>query len=120
MKELGLMKNETIALGSRRLAIQDTSSNGHMPMSSEDGKYILVFNGEIYNFPELKKKLENHGFLFKSNSDTEVVLNAYIYWGVNCLDYFEGMFAIAVFNNQSGDLFIARDRAGEKAHTLLD
>lgn len=107
-------EERTIALGSRRLAIQDTSSNGHMPMSSEDGKYILVFNGEIYNFPELKKKLENHGFLFKSNSDTEVVLNAYIYWGVNCLDYFEGMFAIAVFNNQSGDLFIARDRAGEK------
>jgi asparagine synthase (glutamine-hydrolysing) len=106
--------NSTIALGSRRLAIQDLSANGHMPMLGSDGRYIIVFNGEIYNFPELKKTLIQKGFSFKSNSDTEGILLAYILWGPKCLEYLDGMFAIAIYDNETKDLFIARDRAGEK------
>jgi asparagine synthase (glutamine-hydrolysing) len=103
-----------IALGSRRLAIQDLSSNGHMPMISKNQDYILVFNGEIYNYLELKKSLESLGFKFYSNSDTECVLNAFIAWGKDCLQHFNGMFSIAIFDKQQNQLFIARDRAGEK------
>jgi asparagine synthase (glutamine-hydrolysing) len=103
-----------IALGSKRLAIQDLSSNGHMPMISKNQDYILVFNGEIYNYLELKKTLENLGFKFYSNSDSECVLNAFIAWGKDCLQHFNGMFSIAIFDKQLNQLFLARDRAGEK------
>lgn len=107
-------KEGTAGLGSRRLAIQDLSKNGHMPMLSQDGRYVIVFNGEIYNFPELKVTLAQKGFFFKSNSDTEGVLYAYMLWGYQCLEHLNGMFAIAIFDNLTHDIFLARDRAGEK------
>lgn len=103
-----------IALGSRRLAIQDLSSNGHMPMISSNNNFVLVFNGEIYNYLELKKILQKLGYNFKSNTDTECVLNAYIAWGTDCLQYFNGMYSIAIFDKTKNIFFIARDRVGEK------
>lgn len=103
-----------VGLGSRRLAIQDLSSNGHMPMISKNKDIILVFNGEIYNYLELKQILEKLGFIFHSNSDTECVLNAYIAWGTDCLQHFNGMFSIAIYDKQKNHFFIARDRVGEK------
>lgn len=112
----GIWTNEggTVALGSRRLAIQDLSANGHMPMLSKDARYVVVFNGEIYNYPDLKLALQERGFSFKSNSDTEAVLYAYMFWGHKCLEHLEGMFAVAVYDNELEELFIARDRVGEK------
>jgi asparagine synthase (glutamine-hydrolysing) len=104
----------TLALGSKRLAIQDISLNGHMPMISNDGKYVLVFNGEIYNYLELKQKLIFVGYCFKSTSDTEVVLYSFMHWGLKFLEYLNGMFAVAIYNNENGELLIARDRSGEK------
>ena len=106
--------NFTVGLGSKRLSIQDLSPLGHMPMFSNDNRYVIVFNGEIYNFKELKSLLINDQFEFKSNSDTEVVLNSYIKWGSDCLKKLEGMFAIAIFDNLTSELFLARDRVGEK------
>jgi asparagine synthase (glutamine-hydrolysing) len=103
-----------IGLASRRLSIQDLSSNGRMPMVSSDSNFIIVFNGEIYNYLELKSALVDLGFSFNSNSDTECVLNAYIAWGTNCLTRLTGMFSIAVFDIKKNYLFLARDRAGEK------
>lgn len=104
----------TVGLGSKRLAIQDLSANGHMPMESKDKNLQIVFNGEIYNFLTIRKKLESLGYVFNSNSDTEVVLAAYEKWGVESLKLFEGMFALAIFNINEKTLFLARDRAGEK------
>jgi asparagine synthase (glutamine-hydrolysing) len=109
-----LSKEGTIALGSRRLAIQDISSNGHMPMISEDDRYVIVLNGEIYNHPILKQILISDGFKFKSNSDTETVLYSYIKWGKECVNYLEGMFAFAIHDKYEQTIFIARDIAGEK------
>lgn len=107
-------EDQTIGLGSRRLAIQDLSANGHMPMLSNDGRYIIVLNGEIYNHPELKTTLSNKGFSYKSNSDTETVLHAYLQWGKGCLNFLEGMFAFAIYDKLEQTIFIARDIAGEK------
>lgn len=107
-------KNGTLALGSRRLAIQDLSANGHMPMNDEYERYIIVLNGEIYNHPELKKSLIDKGFRYKSNSDTETVLYAYMAWGVDCLKLLKGMFAFAIYDQVERKLFIARDISGEK------
>jgi asparagine synthase (glutamine-hydrolysing) len=105
---------QTLGLASRRLAIRDLSEKGHMPMFSDDGNYVIVFNGEIYNYSEIKKQLLNLGYSFRSNSDTECVLYAYAEWGVNCLKHFNGMFAIAIFDTNKQELFLARDRSGEK------
>jgi asparagine synthase (glutamine-hydrolysing) len=107
-------EDSKVGLGSRRLAIQDLSLNGHMPMTSENKDIILVFNGEIYNYLELKQTLVNLGFSFHSKSDTECVLNAYIAWGTDCLKYFNGMFSLAIFDKKNNHFFIARDRVGEK------
>ena len=107
-------ENNSVGLGSRRLAIQDLSDNANMPMFSYNHKYIIVFNGEIYNCKELKKSLLKLGYKFKSNSDTECVLHSYTQWGLNCLERLEGMFAIAIYDRQKNTFFLARDRAGEK------
>ena len=104
----------SLALGSKRLAIQDLSVNGHMPMVSEDKNYTIVFNGEIFNYPSLKIKLENKGFHFKSNSDTESIIYAYQLWGGNCLQELEGQFSFCIYDAKKQELFLARDRAGEK------
>lgn len=108
----------TVGLGHRRLAILDLSSTAHQPMHTPCGRYIIVFNGEIYNYLELRDELEAAGRLFAGSGDTEVVLAAYLEWGECCLQRFNGMFALAIFdignNDAPASLFLARDRAGKK------
>ena len=103
-----------VGLGHRRLAIIDLSSAAHQPMCNEDGSIWMVYNGEIYNFQDLRKGLKDKGHLFKSNSDTEVILHGYEEWGIKCLDHFRGMFAFALWDNNQKHLFMARDRLGKK------
>ena len=98
----------------RRLAIIDTSSAGHQPMSSADGAYTIVFNGEIYNFLELRKELEHEGSLFRSDSDTEVILEAWRRWGEGMLLRFNGMWALAIYDNRTNETYFSRDRYGIK------
>ncbi len=103
-----------VSLVNTRLAIIDLSEAGHQPMSSEDGRYWIVHNGEVYNFRPLRQILQEAGHRFISDSDTEVVLHAYVEWGENCLEYLRGMFAFAIWDNVEGRLFAARDRLGIK------
>ena len=98
----------------RRLSIIDTSFRGRQPFESTDQSTILSFNGEIYNHPKLKQELESLGCTYQSNCDTESILHAYQKWGINCLNKFNGMFAFALFDQSSGDLFLVRDRFGIK------
>ena len=103
-----------LVLGHRRLSILDLSPLGHQPMSSSDGRYWIVYNGEIYNHLELKDSLSRKGHRFKSRSDTEVILAAYQEWGHDMLTRFIGMFAFAILDMQERSLFIARDFFGIK------
>jgi asparagine synthase (glutamine-hydrolysing) len=98
----------------RRLAIIDLSLNGHQPMAVCNGRFVLVFNGEVYNFKDLRKRLESLGVQFRSNSDTEVVLYALIEWGIAALDAFNGMFALGFYDKAEKRLLLARDHAGIK------
>ena len=109
-----------VMLGSRRLAILDLSSAGHMPMLSDDGRYVIVYNGEVYNFRDIRKELEGHGHTFRSNTDTEVVLAAYARWGPECLSRFNGMFAMAIWDTAEKSLFLARDRFGKKPLFIVE
>jgi asparagine synthase (glutamine-hydrolysing) len=102
------------ALGHTRLAIIDLSQMAHQPMITQDGRYVLVFNGEIYNYRELRQRLEQDGEVFKSNSDTEVILLGYRKWGKNILKKLRGMFAFAIWDDHLRQLFLARDRIGIK------
>ncbi|GAA4406036.1 asparagine synthase (glutamine-hydrolyzing) [Nibrella viscosa] len=104
----------TVALGHRRLSILDLSDSGTQPMSDRSGNYIITFNGEIYNYLELRQELRNYGAKFASNTDTEVILEAYKQWGTDCLQHFNGMFAFALYDRTAQVLFCARDRYGEK------
>src|SRR5215210_8328384 len=97
-----------------RLAILDLTPAGHQPMSTADGELSITFNGEIYNFLDLRRELESHGHLFRSRSDTEVVLAAYRQWGDDFLTRLNGMFALAVHDLRRRRVLLARDRAGEK------
>ena len=103
-----------LGLGHRRLAIIDTSEGGRQPMSFGDGRYWITFNGEMYNFLELKVELEQFGYRFKSDSDTEVILAAYHYWGEDCQLRFNGMWALAIWDREEQKLFVSRDRFGVK------
>ncbi len=103
-----------IALAHRRLAIIDLSSNACQPMTNEDGSLWLVFNGEIYNFVELREELSKRGHRFHSKSDSEVILHAYEEWGTACLTRFNGMWAFALWDERKQELFCARDRFGIK------
>lgn len=107
-------ENGTVMLGSRRLAILDLSEAGHMPMASRDGRYVITYNGEVYNYIEVRKELEAKGHEFRSGNDTDVILTAYQEWGTACLQKFNGMFAIAIWDRQLHRLFLARDRLGVK------
>ena len=102
------------ALGQRRLAIIDLSSAGQAPLSNEAGDVWVTFNGEIYNFVELRTELEKLGHRFRSGTDTEVIVHAYEQWGTRCVHRFRGMFAFAIWDQSKGRLFIARDRVGKK------
>ncbi len=101
------------ALGMRRLSIIDLKS-GQQPIYSQDGSKFIVFNGEIYNYRELKAELESLGYKFKTNSDTETIVHAYDEFGVECLEKLRGMFAFAIWDSKDESLFIARDRVGKK------
>lgn len=108
-----------VALGHRRLSIIDISKSGHQPMSYADGRFWITFNGEIYNYREIRLQLEAKGHHFVSNSDTEVLIAAYSQWGENCVDRFRGMFAFAIYDRDARSsedtlLFLARDRLGIK------
>ena len=103
-----------ITLAHTRLSILDLSEAGHQPMCTEDSRYWIVHNGEIYNFQELRKKLEKQGEYFSSNTDTEVILKAYRLWGPDCLNRFNGMWAFAIWDDKEKALFCSRDRIGIK------
>ncbi|MBP7416541.1 MAG: asparagine synthetase B, partial [Pyrinomonadaceae bacterium] len=101
-------------LGHRRLSIIDTSSAGHQPMLTGDGRYAMILNGEIYNYKQIRTELESKGVTFTTGSDTEVLLKAFRKWGNDCLDKLNGMFAFAVWDDFEKTLTLARDRAGIK------
>ncbi|MBW3522144.1 asparagine synthase (glutamine-hydrolyzing) [Chryseobacterium sp. NKUCC03_KSP] len=117
IKEFFPVLNKTkskIALGFRRLSIVDLSEKGHQPMLSDDEKITITFNGEIYNFKKIRKELEDLGYHFKSNSDTEVILRSYEEWGTEMFVRFDGMFAIALVDLEKQKLILGRDRIGLK------
>lgn len=103
-----------VGLGHRRLSIIDLSPAGHQPMTSADYRFLLSYNGEVYNFRELRSELEAKGYKFRSKTDTEVVLNALAEWGTKALNRFNGMFALALWNRKERTLLLARDRYGIK------
>lgn len=108
------LKNSDIVLGHKRLSIIDLTENGHQPMVSNDKKYCVTFNGEIYNYLELRDELKKLGYCFKTQTDTEVLLYSYIHWGIDCLCKFNGMFAFTIWDQNLRRLFCARDRFGIK------
>lgn len=101
-----------LGMAQRRLAIMDLSKLGHQPMHSEDGSIDLIFNGEIYNFLDIKKEI--YDYKFKSTCDTEVIIAAYLKWGIDCVNKFNGMFAIALYDHRQETLYLVRDRIGKK------
>jgi asparagine synthase (glutamine-hydrolysing) len=104
----------SVALGHRRLAIIDPGASGNQPMASADGRYVITYNGEIYNFLELRRELEAKGAVFRTESDTEVILAAWQAWQEDMLPRFNGMWALAIFDTHTKHLFLARDRFGIK------
>ena len=110
----GTLIRGSFALGHTRLSIIDVSAAAHQPMLSDDGRHALVYNGEIYNYVEIRDELIAAGVGFRTGSDTEVVLAAWLHWGADCLPRFNGMFAFAVADLETGRLFAARDRFGIK------
>ena len=103
-----------LGLAHRRLALLDLSANGHQPMSSESGRTVISFNGEIYNFKELRRQLEQKGCRFRTGTDTEVILYAYETWGIEAVSRLNGMFAFALFDRQAQCVYLVRDRMGVK------
>jgi asparagine synthase (glutamine-hydrolysing) len=109
-----LFENGTLGLGHRRLSILDLSEAGKQPMSYLEGRYHITYNGEVFNFSDLKKELEQKGYSFRSDTDTEIILAAYDAWGIDCLNRFNGMWAFAIWDSREKQLFMARDRFGIK------
>lgn len=109
----GFYINKNVGLGFRRLSIIDLNT-GHQPLSNESGSKWIVFNGEIYNFLELRRELQQKGYFFKTKTDTEVILKLYEEYGVHCVDYLRGMFAFAIWDNDTQQIFCVRDRFGIK------
>ncbi|MBA3665706.1 MAG: asparagine synthase (glutamine-hydrolyzing) [Bacteroidetes bacterium] len=112
--------NAFLAFAHRRLSIIDLSDSGHQPMCSPDEKTWITFNGEIYNYIELRKELQDAGFLFKSESDTEVILTAYRHWGTECVKKFNGMWAFCIYDSEKQICFASRDRLGVKPFYYVD
>jgi asparagine synthase (glutamine-hydrolysing) len=117
----GIWEGSKICLGHRRLSIIDLSAESNQPFFSNDNRYVIVYNGELYNYKELKLDLQRSvqgsntaPYFFKTNSDTEVILAAYLRWGNKCLDFFNGMYAFAIYDTQQEKLIVARDRIGVK------
>ena len=111
--DCGFYVDRHMALGHRRLSIIDLAT-GHQPMFNEDKTKCIIFNGEIYNYRDLKVELLGKGHVFTTNSDTETILHAYEEWGVDCLKRLTGMFALCIWDQSNETLFLARDRVGEK------
>jgi len=112
--DAGDYREPGVALGSRRLSIIDLSERGRMPMSTPDGRYVIVHNGEVYNFKELRAALQTKGHTFRSQTDTEVLLNLFVEHGPEMLGRLNGMFAFAIWDSRERSLFLARDRLGIK------
>lgn len=112
-------KKYHVGFGHRRLSILDLSVRGHQPMFDGTGRFCIVYNGEIYNYKELRNELESKGMRFNSNTDTEVVLTSYIEWGVEALRKFNGMWAFAIYDRKQGQLFCSRDHFGIKPFYYL-
>jgi len=110
----GFFTDHDIGLGHRRLSVIDLSLHGHQPMEDMESRAVISFNGEIYNFKEIRKELIRLGYRFRSGTDTEVVLNSYLAWKESCLSLFNGMFAFAIWDKKDKSLFLARDRLGIK------
>ena len=110
----GEFYDSPVMLGHRRLSIIDLSAAGHQPMHDSSRRYTIVFNGTIYNYPELREILIGKGYRFHSHSDTEVIINAYACWGDDCVERLHGMFAFAIWDSRLQNLFLARDRMGIK------
>jgi asparagine synthase (glutamine-hydrolysing) len=115
----GVFMDNSVGLGFVRLSIIDLSPAGHQPMFSKDERYVLIFNGEIYNYIELREELEKDGCVFYTRTDSEVLLNAYIIWGEECLSRFNGMWAFVIYDRQEKKMFAARDRYGIKPFYYL-
>ncbi|PKR82016.1 asparagine synthase (glutamine-hydrolyzing) [Brumimicrobium salinarum] len=113
-KSCFLNSTKTCGLGHRRLSIIDLSDSANQPMHSDDRNFSIVYNGELYNFDELKKELVNQNIEFSTDSDTEVVLKSFIHWGPACVERFNGMFAFAIWNEAKEELYLFRDRLGIK------
>ncbi|MFJ4527170.1 asparagine synthase (glutamine-hydrolyzing) [Streptomyces nigrescens] len=111
--EAGCLLDDRLAMGTVRLSIIDLST-GSQPVGSADGRYWLCYNGELYNYRELREKLTARGFAFRTASDTEVVLNAWAAWGLDCLSRFNGAFAFALYDSTTGELHLVRDRFGKR------
>ncbi len=111
---LFISKDRTVGFGHRRLSIIDLSPNGHQPMTNEDGTVWLTYNGEIYNFQEIRQQLLNAGHKFKSDTDSEVIIHAYEEWGIESVHRFRGMFAYAIWDEKQRQLVLVRDRLGIK------
>ncbi len=110
----GVFSDGPVGFAHRRLSILDLTTAGHQPMQTEDGRYTIVYNGEVYNFQELRRELEGSGYRFRSHTDAEVVLYAFAEWGPEAVGRFNGMFAFAVWDTARQSLFLARDRYGVK------
>lgn len=112
--DTGVFASNKWTLGNNRLAVIDLSARGHQPMKTEDGRFVIALNGEIYNFKEIRTELSKKGHTFFSDTDTEVVLRAYQEWGVDCLTRLNGMFAFAILDTHTEEVFLVRDRIGIK------
>lgn len=116
----GVFTDGNLGLGHRRLAIIDLTEDGHQPMAYADGNLVITFNGEIYNYRELRSELSALGYQFRSHSDTEVILAAYQQWGQDCVSRFNGMWAFALYDKSAQLLFCSRDRFGIKPFYYVD
>ena len=110
----GQFVDGSVGLGHRRLSIIDLSPSGRQPMATADGRFVITYNGEVYNFRELRTELASRGHKFVSQTDSEVVLKSFAEWGIECLDRFNGMFAFAVYAKDENKVYLARDRYGIK------